>query len=159
MTALCYPRIGSRYEYTLGGGVSYRLGIKEDFGAMGINIESYYYFVDQFRAGLDLHYYLVDFDFSPSAIEVNLNTGLTLIENRYLALLGLAGFQFIWIDYDWDNEVFGNDRHYGLGLNLGANVEYDIDFFKIFVEPKMTLYAVNEFRITPSFTFGVRYFF
>ena len=158
MVAASQPRMALRNDITIGGGASYRLGIKEEFSAMGINLESYFYFVDEFRAGLDLHYYLVDFDFSPAAWEANLNTGVLVLEDRDVYIYGLIGLQFLWIDYDWGEE-FGKDKHYGFGVNLGGSVEYDIDFLKIYAEPKITLYTVNKFRIASTFSLGIRYTF
>ena len=147
-----------RNDITIGGGPSYRLGVKEEFSAMGINIESYYYFVNEFRVGLDLHYYLVDWDFSPRAWEANINTGILVLEDRDLYVFGLLGIQFLWVEYDW-GEAFGKDKHYGFGFNIGGSVEYDIDFLRFYAEPKITLYTVNKFRFTPNLAIGIRYFF
>lgn len=154
--AVSQPRILTRHEITVGGGLSYRHGIVEEFMAPGINVEGYYHFVDEFRAGLDITYYLVDFGFSSPAFEINVNTGTLLFEEDLWLIYGLAGFQFIWIDYDW-GEPFGNEKHYGVGFSLGGSVEYDLNYIRIFAEPKMTLYNLDSFRSTPSISIGVRY--
>ncbi len=146
-------------DFSIGGGISYRLGIKEEFSSPGINLEFYYYFIDYFRSGIDLTYYIVDGNFSPSAFEANINVCALFFPDRYWSIYGLAGIQFIWIEYDWGEE-FGKDKHYGFGFNLGGSVEYNLeDNFKIFAEPKITLYCIDKFRMTPNFTLGVRYFF
>ncbi len=144
----------------IGGGISYRHGILEDFSAPGINLETYYRFFDSdiFRTGIDLTYYVVDGDFSPSAFEANLNTHFLLEENAQWIYHGLVGVQFMWVDYDW-GEVFGSERYYGFGANLGGIVEYYIGDIRIFAEPKVTFYDFDTFRITPQLTLGVRYVF
>ena len=145
---------------SIGGGISYRHGLLEEFSAPGINLESYYRFFDSenFRTGIDLTYYVVDGNFSPTAFEANINTHFLVFDHEQWIFHGLVGVQFIWVEYDW-GEVFESERYSGPGANLGGIVEYYIGDIRIFAEPKVTFYDFDEFRTTPQFTLGVRYSF
>ncbi len=145
-------------DFCIGGGFSYRLGIKEEFSSPGLNMEFHYYVIDYFRTGIDLTYYVANINFSPAAFETNVSGSFLYALDREWTLYGLTGFQFIWAQYDWD-EPFGKESHIGLGFNLGGGIEYYPGYVSIFTQPKITLYCIDRFRITPNFTIGVRYFF
>jgi len=160
VTVASQSRIFRSNDVYVGGGISYRHGIFEDFSASGISLESYYRFFDSenYRTGIDVTYYVVDGDFSPTAFEVNLNTHFYLAEYYEWVFHGLLGGQFMWVEYDW-GEVFRSEIYTGFGVNLGGIVEYDMGDIIIFAQPKVTFYNVNEFRITPQLTLGARYVF
>ncbi len=162
LPAVSQPKLGAHTDITLGGGVSYRLGIHEQFSAPGFNIESYLRFVEEYKLGLDFSYYVAKGNFSPTDFEINLNGTVLLFIYEGWQILGLAGIQFAWFEYDW-GEIFGDEYYNGLGFNLGASCEHEVTYeggkIDIFVDPKITFYNVNELRVTPSISIGVRHVF
>ncbi len=152
------PPVIRQDNFSVGGGVSYRHGIKEDFSRPGINLEFYYFLMDNFRGGLDLAYYAEDIDLSTSAFEANLNAIVNFSSFDDFLIYGLLGGQFAYIEYDWDVN-FEKGKYNGIGLNMGAGLEYIIDNIIIHGQPKATLYCLDTFRITPSYRLGVRYVF
>ncbi len=149
---------------SLGGGISYRLGVREDFRHAGIHIESYYSFTRHISAGLDGTYHLL---FSPySAYDINMNAMFLPNPDDDWRFNALVGIQYISIEYYWgDGDIEDKyglatalDHHSGFGFNLGTNIEYGHDDFRMFTQPKITLYCLDKFRMTPNIKLGVRFF-
>jgi|SRR5699024_1588087 len=102
-------------------------------GDLGISVDGYYRINENFRAGAAFTYFFSENNTTNIAIDLNGN--YIFYEENQLMAYGIAGLDiFIWsIDIDSDIvDASGSE----LGLNLGAGLEYALDFGNLFGELK-----------------------
>lgn len=117
---------------TVGPGLAYGSEVEN----LGIKVDGYYTINEQFRAGLDLTYYLPD---SENGVDVNyfgfnINGHYIFYNEDGLTAYGLAGINILRIKVE-ANGFSNSDSE--TGLNLGAGVESAQSFGNLFGELKL----------------------
>ncbi|MCW9708252.1 hypothetical protein [Fodinibius salsisoli] len=100
---------------------------------LGISLDGYYTINEEFRAGAAFTYFFANDLYSSYAIDLN---GNYIFHNEdELMAYGIAGLNIF--TYSWDSDVAGvDDSESEIGLNLGAGLEYNVDFANLFGELK-----------------------
>lgn len=113
----------------VGPGLAYG-GDVED---LGISVDGYYTINEEFRAGAGFTYYFSESDINQYAFDLNGN--YIFHDEEELMAYAIAGLNiFAW---DQETDVEGiDDSNSELGLNLGAGLEYAVDFGSLFGELK-----------------------
>jgi opacity protein-like surface antigen len=106
----------------------------------GIAVDGYYTINEQFRAGLGLTYFFPN-DFAGGEVKwfgIDINGNYIFYNEDQLMAYGLAGINIISASVDFDGAVEGSGTNTNseTGLNLGAGVEYALDFGNLFGELK-----------------------
>lgn len=107
--------------------------------SLGIKVDGYYSINEEFRIGVDLGYYFPDkttifgTEFKTNYFAINLNGNYIFYNEDELMAYGLAGINILSIS----TSVGGtSDSASETGLNLGAGLEYALDFGSLFGELK-----------------------
>jgi opacity protein-like surface antigen len=108
---------------------------------LGIKVDGYYRINEDFRAGIDLGYYFPDkTDFGSITVttnyfSINFNGNYIFHEENELMAYGLAGINILSISASGGGSSSSTSE---TGLNLGAGVEYALDFGSLFGELKLS---------------------
>lgn len=113
---------------TIGPGIAYGSEVEN----LGIKVDGYYTINEQFRAGLNLVFYLPENDVNYFGF--NINGHYLFYNEEEITAYGLAGINILRLSVDTGN---GNFTDSETGLNLGAGIEYAQDFGDIFGELKL----------------------
>lgn len=113
----------------IGPGLAYGSEVE----TLGISVDGYYTINEQFRAGAKLTYFFPKNDVNFFGVDLN---GNYIFHNEdQLMAYGLAGINIL--NASWDIDIEGvDDSNSEVGLNLGAGVEYALDFGNLFGELK-----------------------
>lgn len=105
----------------------------------GITADGYYTINEQFRAGLGLTYFFPN-DFPGGDVTwfaIDLNGNYIFHNEDKLMAYGLAGINIINASVDFDADgTDGSTSDSEMGLNIGAGIEYTLDFADLFGEIK-----------------------
>jgi opacity protein-like surface antigen len=134
-------------QTTVGGGLAYGENIEE----IGLKIDGIYTINEDFRAGADIIYY-----FTGEGItfwELNLNGNYLFVKEDDLIVYALAGINYARQSFDFDgmNDVSNSE----LGLNIGAGLEYDLDFAKLAPEIKYALSDYDQLVVSVGLRFPI----
>ena len=132
-------------QISVGGGLAYGENIEE----IGLKLDGIYVINEEFRAGADIIYY-----FTEDGItfwELNLNGNYLFVEEEDLVVYALGGLNYARQSFDIDG--MNNPSNSEIGLNIGAGLEYDLDFAKLTPEIK---YALSDFDQL-VFSVGLRF--
>lgn len=121
-------------QYSAGAGLIYGTEIEQ----LGIRGEGFYTINEDFRVGASLGYFFPD-DFNIGSrrwFDVNANANYFLYAEDEVSIYGLGGLNFAFLSINFDN--FPNESETEVGLNLGAGVEYMLDFASLFGELQLS---------------------
>ncbi len=98
---------------------------------LGISVDGYYTINEEFRAGAAFTYFFPKNDVNQYAFDLN---GNYIFHNEEeLMAYAIAGLNI----FSWNYDIEGvDDSDSELGLNLGAGIEYALDFGNLFGELK-----------------------
>lgn len=116
----------------VGGGLIYGSEIEN----LGLRLDGYYPINEKFRAGAALGYFFPE-DVVGGDItwfEIDFNGNYIFYSEEEMDFYGLAGLNFLIASFNPDQGDSDSDSE--LGLNLGAGIEYHVDFGSIFGELK-----------------------
>jgi opacity protein-like surface antigen len=132
-------------EIKLGAGLAFGSGAI-DFGGdlnndIGIRIDGYYTVTPEIRAGADFTFY---FPKSEGGVdltvwELNFNGNYIFLDEDGLLVYGIGGLNITGINLDFSDDIGGfnaSGSETELGLNIGAGLEYALDFADFFAEAK-----------------------
>ena len=127
-------------QIQLGGGLAYGTEIEN----IGIQVGGTYAINDEIRAAADIVYYFtgedvpgVDFNW----LEINANGHYMFVDEEDLDFYALGGINFTRLSYDFPNNEFFDldDSQTEVGLNVGAGLEYAVNFGNLYAEVKYVL--------------------
>jgi opacity protein-like surface antigen len=143
-------------DISIGGGLGYGTEIE----SIGIQGGGVYKINEQFRAAADIIYYFPDeigggFDYN--WMEFNANGHYIFTEDDGLVAYALAGLNFARVSIDYpDNDFFdGSYSETEVGLNIGAGLEYNIDFALLYAELKYALSSADQLVISAGLRFPI----
>ncbi|MDZ7693888.1 MAG: outer membrane beta-barrel protein [Balneolaceae bacterium] len=133
-------------DLKLGGGLVFGSGVfdfDELDNDLGIKVDGVYSFNEEFRGNADLVFFFPksEGNVDVSLFSINLNGNYIFLSEEELTAYGLAGINIAIIKVDTEQsfggQTFGGSNSESeLGLNLGAGVEYGLDFADLFGELK-----------------------
>lgn len=133
-------------QFKAGVGLMYGSEVEQ----LGIRVDGVYTINEQFRGVADFGYYFpddvggVDYDWW----ELNLNGNYIFHSDAEKGLIGyaLAGLNF----FNFSQGDFSGDE---IGLNIGAGLEYNLDFAELFAEAKFVLGDADQLNIGAGLRF------
>jgi len=126
-------------DFKIGAGLSFGSGV--GFGGLdndlGIRVDAYHAFTDEIRGGGDFTFYLPKSEggVDITVWELNLNGNYVFYNEAELIGYALAGINITGLNLSGDNGFDSSDTE--IGLNLGAGLEYGLDFADLFAEAKL----------------------
>lgn len=148
---------GEAGDISIGGGLGYGTEVE----SIGIQAGGVYTINEQFRGAADLIYYFPnedDFGGNFTWFEVNLNGHYLFTAEEDLTAYALAGLNFASFSYDLPSfQGFGGGKvsDTEVGLNIGAGLEYDIDFALFYAELKYALSSADQLVISAGLRFPI----
>lgn len=127
---------GEMESLDVGVGLAYGLQIE----SLGINVNAYYPISDKFLVGGGLTYFFPQEAFSATEnwFAINLNGHYLLHSEEDFNVYGLAGLNILILSLNFEPETGAEDiSETELGLNLGAGIEYGLNFADFFGELKI----------------------
>lgn len=147
-------------DFVVGGGLVYGTGVF-DFGDedidIGLQVNGYYSVTPEIRVGGDFTYFFpVTFEFSDeffgtqveeedkyTITEVNINGHYLFVNESDLIVYALAGINIARFsnEYTYTENGFSESESFSdseTGLNLGAGLEYALDFANFYAEAKLS---------------------
>jgi opacity protein-like surface antigen len=136
-------------EIKLGAGLAFGSGVGA-FGNLdndiGIRIDGYYAITTEIRAGADFTFYFPksEGDIDLTVWELNFNGNYIFLDEDGLMVYGIGGLNLTGLTVDVPSQSFngqtfggGSESETEFGLNLGAGLEYALDFADFFAEAKL----------------------
>lgn len=147
---------GEAGDISIGGGLGYGTEIE----SLGIQAGGVYVINEQFRGAVDLIYYFPNdsFGYDITWFEINANGHYLFVTEEDLIAYALGGLNFATLNYDYpDNQFFGGGSvsETEIGLNVGAGLEYNLDFAKLYAELKYALSSADQLVISAGLRFGI----
>lgn len=143
-------------DISIGGGLGYGTEIE----SIGIQVGGVYRINEQFRGAADIIYYFPDeigagYDYN--WMEFNANGHYLFLEEDDMLVYALAGLNFARVSIDYpDNEIYGGSySDTEIGLNIGAGLEYDIDFAFLYAELKYALSSADQLVLSAGLRFPI----
>ena len=147
-------------DFSIGAGLVFGTGVFDgEFGDelnndLGIQVNGYYSVTPEIRIGGDFTYYFPqdfsesgqDFSYTIEAAvsEININGHYLFVNEADLVVYALAGINITRVSIEERDidEFFGIDESFSsseseTGLNLGAGLEYNLDFANFYAEAKL----------------------
>lgn len=141
-------------DFAVGAGLVYGTGIFEDDGFdlnndLGIQVNGYYSITPEIRIGGDFTFYFPksqsfenffdEIEVETSVTELNINGHYLFINESDLIVYGLAGINITRFSEKISESGFADEEFSGseTGLNLGAGLEYALDFANFYAEAKL----------------------
>ena len=122
----------------LGIGLTYGMEIEE----AGLHIDALLEISRELRIGPDFTYYFTDEELT--VWEINLNLQYCFVSSGDLKVYALGGIQFAHSSLDTGG-ISSSDNE--IGFNAGIGLEYRIDKFKFFLEPRYTFSGLEQFSV------------
>jgi len=135
-------------DFKLGGGLVFGSGV--GFGSLdndlGVRVDGYYAFTPVIRAGGDFTFYFPKSEGGVDATvwELNFNGHYVFLDDDGLVVYGLGGLNITGFSIDFGTVTtggqtfdIGSESDTEVGLNLGAGLEYALDFADLFAEIKL----------------------
>lgn len=143
-----------------GSGVT---GIDPVDNDLGIKVDGVYTINEDFRAvaGFGFYFPHEEGGFKQTIWELNFNGNYLFTSEDDLNFYGLAGINITGISFDQEQQNFngmtfgGSSSSTEFGLNVGAGVEYDLDFAGLFGELKYVLSDADQLAIGAGLRFGI----
>lgn len=136
-------------DIKLGVGLAFGSGVGA-FGSLdndiGIRVDGYYAITPEIRAGADFTFYFPksEGDVDLTVWELNFNGNYIFVDEDGFMAYGIAGINITGLTVDVPSQDFGGVQFGGgstseseFGLNLGAGLEYALDFADLFAEAKL----------------------
>lgn len=147
---------GEAGDISVGGGLGYGTEIE----SIGIQAGGVYVINEQFRGAADLIYYFPndDFGYDFTWFEINANGHYLFVTEEDLIAYALGGLNFATLKFDYpDGFGFngGSVSNTEVGLNVGAGLEYNLDFAKLYAELKYALSSADQLVISAGLRFPV----
>lgn len=120
-------------------GLTYGADIEE----AGIYLGALLDITRKLRVGPDFSFYFTEED--RTIWEINLNMHYCFVSSGDLKMYILGGGQFAYSSVDYGTTSSSDAE---IGINVGAGVEYRMDKFRFFLEPKYTFRGMEQFSIT-----------
>jgi len=132
-------------EIKLGAGLAFGTGVFDGGGDLdndiGIRIDGYYAVTPEIRAGADFTFYFPKSvgNVDATVWELNFNGNYIFLDEDGLIVYGIGGLNITGINIDSEsvNGFGGSASESEFGLNLGAGLEYALDFADFFAEAKL----------------------
>ena len=143
-----------RGQVGINAGFAYGFTIEEP----GLRVGATYFLDEDMRVGGDLTYWFVDshggVDFT--YLEFNGNFHYLFHKEDELVIYGIGTLGIHYADVSSDLGEWGGGSYSDteLGLGLGGGIEYSLDGFSIFAEPKLFLTGFDQLK----FNAGVRFY-
>lgn len=143
-------------DISLGGGLAYGTEIE----SIGIQAGGVYRINEEFRGALDLIYYFPNdsFGYDFTWFEINANGHYLFLNEEDMLVYGLAGLNIATLKFDYpDNQFFGGGSvsDSEIGLNIGAGIEYDLDFAFLYGELKYALSSADQLVLSAGLRFPI----
>lgn len=129
-------------DFTLGGGLAYGSEVE----AIGIQAGATYAFTEEISGAAD---FIIFFPDNYDWWEFNVNVHYRFFSEDNVSVYGLAGLNFVTVDFD----QFGSDSE--LGLNLGGGAEFGLEFAKLYTELKYTLSNFDQLGLSAGLRFAI----
>lgn len=138
-------------QFKLGAGLMYGSEVEQ----LGIRVDGVYTINEQFRGVVDFGYYFPEDEggVSLNYWELNLNGNYMFLSDAEQGLnaYALAGLNFF--NASVDIEGFGSSSNSETGLNLGAGLEYNLDFAELFAEAKFVIGNADQLNVGAGLRF------
>ena len=145
-----------------GSGVGFA-GLDND---LGIRVDGYYAVTPEIRAGADFTFYFPksEGNVDLTVWELNFNGNYIFLDEDGLLAYGIAGINITGVTVDIPSQNIGGFQVGGgssseseFGLNLGAGLEYALDFADLFAEAKLGNLGGNadQFALGVGLRFGI----
>lgn len=147
---------GEAGDISIGGGLGYGTEIE----SLGIQAGGVYVINEEFRGAVDLIYYFPndEFGYDFTWFEINANAHYLFVTEDDLIAYALGGLNIATLKFDYpDNQFFGGGSvsESEVGLNIGAGLEYDVDFAKLYAELKYALSSADQLVISAGLRFPI----
>lgn len=127
-------------DIVVGGGLAFGtgVGLGDVNNDIGIRADAYYSINENIRAGGDFTFYFPKSEGNVTATvwELNINGNYIFHEEDELMVYALGGINITGFNIDYDGQ-FDSSSDTEAGLNIGAGVEYGLDFADLFGEAKI----------------------
>jgi opacity protein-like surface antigen len=138
-------------QFKAGVGLMYGSEVEQ----LGIRVDGVYTINEQFRGVADFGYYFPE-DMNGGSInywELNINGNYMFFSDpdQGLNAYALAGLNFFNASVEIDG--FGSSSSNETGLNLGAGLEYNLDFAELFAEAKFVISDADQLNIGAGLRF------
>ncbi|MCC5927152.1 MAG: outer membrane beta-barrel protein [Bacteroidetes bacterium] len=145
-------------DISVGIGLAYGFDLEEP----AIGLGGVYTINEQFRAAVDLHYYLiasenfggVDIDYN--VWELNMNAHYMFVNDETKTLYALGGINYFRIKVSASEGAFNiSESDSEVGLNLGGGAEYNLGNFRLYGELKFSLGDASQMFLGAGVRFGI----
>lgn len=134
-------------DISIGGGLAFGEGYEE----LGLKVDGIYRINDDFRAGADIIYFFTGDGLT--AWELNLNGNYVFTDDGEFMAYALSGINYARQSFDMGQ--FGSFSNSEIGLNIGAGLEYDVDFARLTAEVKYALSSLDQLVISAGLRFPI----
>lgn len=155
-------------DIKLGVGLAFGSGVGA-FGSLdndiGIRVDGYYTITPEIRAGADFTFYFPksEGDVDLTVWELNFNGNYIFVDEDGFMAYGIAGLNITGLTVDVPSvdtgfgTFGGSSSESEFGLNLGAGLEYALDFADLFAEAKLGNLGGNadQFALGVGLRFGL----
>ncbi len=147
---------GEAGDISVGGGLGYGTEIE----SIGIQAGGVYVINEEFRGAVDLIYYFpneIGPGYDYTWFEINANAHYLFVTEDDLIAYALGGLNIATLSIDYPNNQFfdGSVSESEIGLNIGAGLEYDVDFAKFYAELKYALSSADQLVISAGLRFPI----
>jgi len=139
-------------DILLGGGFAYGSEVE----AFGIEGGGVYVINPQFRGAADIKYYFTDdddFGGDFTWFEFNANGHYIFVTEEELIAYALAGLNFA--SFSFDVPGLGEVSETEVGLNIGAGLEYALNFAVLYAELKYALSSADQLVLSAGLRFRI----
>lgn len=126
-------------QWSAGGGLAYGSEVSE----IGLQLNGVYEIDEDWRGSADFIYYFVSGNLSIS--ELNFNAHFVFHDEDELTAYAIGGINYLRVSSDFNG--FGSASSSEIGLNIGAGLEYELDFGNLFAEAKFAISSFDQLVI------------
>ena len=131
-------------QWSGGGGLAYGTEVSE----LGLQLNGVYDIDEEWRGSADFIYYFVSGEMSIS--ELNFNAHYIFHEEDELTAYAIGGLNYLRVSASYGGFSASSSE---IGLNLGAGLEYELDFANLFAEAKFTISSFDQLVIASGLRF------
>jgi len=134
----------SKAQIKAGGGLVFGTGAFDGStidNDLGIKVDGKYKINEKFSAGADLTFFFPKEESGVTArlFAINLNAFYEIYAKDEITIYGIGGINIASVKVEFENSFFGNASSSSseTGLNLGAGIDYQVNFGEIFGDLKL----------------------
>lgn len=131
-------------QWSAGGGLVYGTEVSE----IGLQLNGVYEIDEEWRGSADFIYYFVSGNLSIS--EFNINAHYVFHDEDELTAYGIGGINYLRVSSSFQGFSASGSE---IGLNIGAGLEYDLEFANLFAEAKFAISSFDQLVIASGLRF------